>query len=215
MRSWWWRSARALALLVFAVACVLIAMHAFTYLYGAFRPRNLFHVQFARSGLDVPAHFFFAGAALLLAPFQVMTWLRRRWPRLHRIGGWLYAAGVLVGGIGGLSMAPHAQGGWASGAAFAVLAPLWIAVTARGIGYAVAGDVARHRQWMWRSVALTSSAVTLRLMLGFGLGLLHAPFPAVYITAAWASWIFNLTLCEWWLRRAAGARRSASVQAAA
>ena len=65
---------------------------------------------------------------------------------------------------------------------------------------ASAGDLAPHRRWMWRSIALTVSAVTLRLILGVGLGALHLPFPPVYLLAAWGSWTFNLTVCELLLR---------------
>lgn len=207
---------RGAAYVVFALSCVAIAIYAFKFLYGPYRPGNPLHVRFALSGWSVPAHFFFAGAALLLAPLQVNAWLRGRWPRAHRVGGWLYAACVLVGGAGALAMAPQAQGGLVNAIAFTVLALLWIATTATGIGYAVAGDTARHRRWMWRSVALTASAVTLRLILGFGLGVLHAPFMPVYIVAAWGCWTINLALCELLLRRhAAGGMRSGSVPAAA
>lgn len=210
----WW--VRGVAYGVFALACVAVAIYAFKFLYGPYRPGNPLHVKFALSGWNVPSHFFFGGAALLLAPLQVNTWLRGRWPRVHRVGGWLYAGCVLVGGIGALTMAPQAQGGFVTASAFTLLALLWIATTAIGISHAIAGDIARHRRWMWRSVALTASAVTLRLILGLGLGVLHAPFLPVYIVAAWGCWTINLALCELWLRRrAAGGRRSGSVPTAA
>ncbi|KAG0771652.1 hypothetical protein G6F21_014705 [Rhizopus arrhizus] len=75
-----------------------------------------------------------------------------------------------------------------------------MATTSIGIGYALAGNLARHQQWMWRSIALTASAVTFRLILGIGLGVLHLPFPPVYLAAAWGCWVFNLALCELVLR---------------
>jgi len=208
--------ARGAAYVVFALSCAAIAVYALKFLYGPFQPRNPLHARFALSGWSVPAHFFFAGFALLLAPLQVNAWLRGRWPRVHRVGGWLYAGCVLVGGAGALALAPQAQGGLVNTVAFTLLALLWIAATAIGIGCAVAGDMARHRRWMWRSVALTASAVTLRLILGVGLGVLHAPFMPVYIVAAWGCWTINLALCELWLRRRApGGTRSGSVPIAA
>ena len=210
----WW--VRGVAYVVFALSCAAVAVYAFKFLYGPVQPGNPLQVKFALSGWNVPAHFFFGGAALLLAPLQVNAWLRGRWPRVHRVGGWLYAGCVLVGGVGALTMAPQAQGGFVTASAFTLLALLWIATTAIGIGQAIAGDIARHRRWMWRSVALTASAVTLRLILGLGLGVLHAPFMPVYIVAAWGCWTINLALCELWLRRrSAGGRRSGSVPTAA
>lgn len=199
MESWLSIGTRRGAYLLFALLCFAVAAYAFGYLYGDFRPRNPFDRRFAAAGLVVPAHFFGAGVALALAPLQLWGWLRTRVPRLHRIGGWLYAFSVLIGGLAGLDMSTRAHGGWASGAGFALLSVTWLVATATGIGYAIAGDVYRHRRWMWRSVALTSSAVTLRLMLATGQGVLHLPFIAVYVFSAWGCWLVNLAVVEAWL----------------
>ncbi|MGH8074040.1 MAG: DUF2306 domain-containing protein [Lysobacter sp.] len=201
---------------LFSVLSVGVAAYAFTYLYRAYRVGDPFAAQFAVSGWDVPLHFFAAGLALLLAPLQLSAGVRRRLSALHRTAGWLYVAAILVGGVSGLSLAFNAQGGAASGVGFALLALLWPVVTVRGVLLAVAGDTARHRRWMSRSVALTFAAVTLRVILGVGTGALQLPFLPVYITAAWASWLLNLAVCELILRwpslraRAAGGSRWAS-----
>lgn len=198
------RLVRALAALLpnvlFSLTCVLVAAHAFAFLFRSHSPHNPFAAQFAVSGWDVPAHFFGAGLALLLVPLQLSTYARRHWPALHRTGGWLYACAVLIGGISGLSMAPGAQAGLASAIGFGVLALLWLGVTGNGIRLAVTGDTAGHRAWMAYSIALTAAAITLRLMLGLGLGLFRFPFAATYITAAWGSWLINLAVCAWLLR---------------
>lgn len=193
-------AARWLAGLVFALLCAAVAAYAFTVLYGQPHAGNPLQMKFAASGLDVPAHFFGGGLALLLAPLQMSGWVRRRVPRLHRLGGGLYAGGVLIAGLAGLSLALHAQGGAATGIAFGLLALAWLATTGIGIGHALAGNLSQHRQWMWRSIALTASAVTLRLILGVGLGVLHLPFATVYLAAAWGCWVFNLMVCELVLR---------------
>ena len=207
------RLARTLAALLpyvlFSLACVLVAAYAFAFLFRSHSPHNPFAAQFAISGWDVPAHFFGAGLALLLVPLQLSTCVRRFWPALHRIGGWLYACAVLIGGISGLSLAPAAQTGLPSAIGFAVLALLWLGVTGNGIRLAVIGDTAGHRTWMAYSVALTAAAITLRLMLGLGLGLFRFPFAATYITAAWGSWLINLAVCAWLLRHQS--RRDARV----
>ncbi|MDR7192330.1 DUF2306 domain-containing protein [Luteimonas terrae] len=206
------RRIRALAVLlpylVFSLTCVLVAAYAFAFLFRSHSPHNPFAVQFAISGWDVPAHFFGAGLALLLAPLQLSTYVRRYWPALHRIGGWLYASAVLIGGISGLSLAPAAQTGLPSAIGFAMLALLWLGVTGNGIRLAVIGDTAGHRTWMAYSIALTAAAITLRLMLGLG-DLFRFPFAATYITAAWCSWLINLAVCAWLLRH--HARRGARV----
>lgn len=110
------------ARLIFVLLSLAVAAYAFAYLYGDFRPRNPFDRRFALAGLAVPMHFFGAGLALVMAPLQLWQGLRRRLPRLHRLAGWLYAGGVLIGGLGGLMLAPDAQAGWASGSGFLLLA---------------------------------------------------------------------------------------------
>lgn len=221
MNRWIGNLARGSAKTLFTVLCVAVAAYAFTYLYRAYRIGDPFAAQFAISGWDVPAHFFAAGLALLLAPLQLNASVRRRVPRLHRLGGGLYAAAILIGAVSGLSLSTHAQGGVASGSGFALLSLVWPAVTGCGIRHAMTGDTARHRRWMCRSVALTFSAVTLRLMLGIGAGALQLPFLPVYVAAAWLSWPINLVVCELILRwpalraRSAGDNRSVSRQPAA
>ncbi|RDZ27361.1 DUF2306 domain-containing protein [Lysobacter silvisoli] len=196
-----WRGLRWLAALAFGLLCVAVAAYAFAFFYVRNASiGNPFDANFAVAGWAVPGHLFGGGLALLLAPLQLLTGLRRRWPRLHRLGGGLYAGGILVGAISALALAPQAQGGWASGSGFVLLALVWIGTTATGIRYALIGDYERHRRWMFRSVALTASAVTLRLMLGIGAAAMHWPFLAVYITAAWTCWTFNLAVCELLLR---------------
>lgn len=185
------------ARVLFALLCVAVAAYAFAYLFRDHPPGNRFHQQFMVSGWDVPMHFFGGGVALLLAPLQLGTAVRRRWPRLHRLGGGVYIGAVLIGGLGALSMARHSQG--PTGLPFAMLAMLWLTFTALGLRHAIAGRFDAHRRWMARSIALTASAVTLRLILGVGLSL-QLPGGAVYTFAAWACWIANLTVCEALLR---------------
>jgi hypothetical protein len=184
-----------------AVSCVLVAAYAFAFLrYRPFDPDDPFMVRFALGGLAVPAHFFGAGLALLLVPLQASGGLRRRWPTLHRIGGGLSAGGILVAGIGGLVMATQSHRGWATGVGFTILALLWLTTTGLGVAAAVRRDFAAHRRWMLRSMALTTAAITLRIMLPVGTVLLRLPFDVVYIAAAWTSWLFNLGVVEAWLR---------------
>lgn len=183
----------------FTLLCVAVAAYAFAYLYGEYRTGDPFAAQFAVSGWDVPAHFFAAGLALLLVPLQLSASVRRRVPRLHRLGGLLYVVAVAIAAVSGFSLAANAQGGIASTLGFTTLSLLWPLATAIGIRHAIAGDTVAHRRWMCRSIALTTAAVTLRLMLGVGV-LLQWPFMPVYIAAAWLSWIVNLAVCELILR---------------
>lgn len=197
---------------LFVGSSVAIAAHALLYLSQEFQPANPFHVSFASAGWWVPMHFFGAGFALLVAPLQLSPWLRSRWSVLHRIGGWLYAAAVVAGALSGIMLSARAQGGWGTGASFLLLGFVWLAVTGLALWHAIHRRIAEHRRWMLRSVAITFAAVTLRLYLGLGIGVLGLDFATAYRAAAWLCWPVNLLLVEIHLRRP-GQTRYRSVDA--
>lgn len=175
---------------------------AFGYLYQeAGGAPGSFEAKFAFSGWAVPAHFFAAGLALLLVPLQLNGWVRRRLPALHRIGGWLSAGAILLGGMSGLWLAPGAHGGAFTATSFTILALLWLLTMGNGIRHALSRNLVAHRHWMMRCIAFTSAAITLRLTLGLLMGGLGWEFDAAYPVAAWVCWPINLLVCEWLLRR--------------
>lgn len=137
--------------------------------------------------------------ALALAPVQLSARLRQRRPGLHRWAGRLYGAAVLVAGLAGMTLAPTSIGSDFARAGFMVLGAVWIGCTALGIGHAMRGDLARHRWWMQRSLALTFSAVTLRIIMA---PLMASGWQAseTYDITAWGSWLLNLAVLEIWQR---------------
>lgn len=196
---------RAIPSLLFKLLCVVVAIGAFRYMYQhAGGAPGSFEAKFPSSGWDVPAHFFAAGLALVLVPLQLSAWVRARAPQLHRIGGWLSVAAILIGGLSGLSLAADAQGGALTATSFTILALIWLLTMGNGVRHALAGNFVAHRRWMMRCIAMTSAAITLRLTLGFLLGALHWDFDAAYPVAAWVCWPFNLLVCEMLLRRSQG-----------
>ena len=155
---------------------------------------------------DVPlatfAHLLGGPLALLLAPFQLWRGLRSRYPVLHRWMGRTYALSILFGAAGTLAMLPHFTGSPFALVGFAILAVLWVAFTVLGVVRARAGNIAAHRRWMQRSVALTFAAVTLRIIMPF-LMMAGWSLEETYLVTAWASWLINLAVLETWQNRRA------------
>lgn len=204
------RSGRALLRLLYLCLALGVAAYAAGYLFRAPNPFNAFDASFAAvQHLSVPGHFFFGALALALTPIQLSGRLRRRWPRVHRVSGLIYLLCVLIAGVSALRLAPSAQFGWVPKLGFLTLGSLWLAFTAYAWQRVLVRDYSGHARWMARSIALTSSAITLRLILGLGVPLAGQPMSLVYPVAACACWLINLALCEWWLRRPSG-RRSVS-----
>ena len=84
--------------------------------------------------------------------------------------------------------------------AFAALAIAWIVTSAAALVRARQRRFADHRAWMMRSYSLTFAAVTVRLM-AVPL-LVVTQDPVLAITLTFWSWILNLMVAEWLVRRA-------------
>ena len=93
-------------------------------------------------------------------------------------------------------MAFNASGGLYAKMGFTLLSLVWLYTTFNAVKYALEGNIAKHKRWIYRSIAVTSAAISLRLFLGIGLGVFHLSFFSVYIPASWLCWILNLIICE-------------------
>lgn len=143
-------------------------------------------------------HVYSSMFALLSGMLQFWPGLRKRRPVVHRLSGRVYVAVILLlSGPSGLLMGYYGNGGPVAQVAFCLLALLWLLFTFLGFREALAGNIAAHRRWMYRSYALTLSAISLRLW-KWALVLLFAPRPMeVYRLVAWLGWVGNLLVAEW------------------
>lgn len=162
--------------------------------------QSVVHLSWWKGGFYVHV---FTSILLLLAGFtQFSGELLKRYPGVHRGMGKLYVFVLLFfSGPAGLLLAVKANGGLWSQLAFTMLAVLWWWFTWRAWRSIIKGQLKAHQDFMWRSFALTLSAVTLRSWKWL-IVLLWAPPPMdTYRLVAWLGWVPNLLLVEWWIRR--------------
>lgn len=143
----------------------------------------------------------FTGILALPAGFtQFSSAFRKRYPRAHRRLGKLYVGAILFAGApSGFFIGVFANGGFSSRLSFCLLALLWIVTTARAWQTARAGNFPAHRAWMFRSFALTLSALTLRAWKWVLVAFFHPHPMDVYRLIAWLGWTVNLAVAEWLL----------------
>jgi uncharacterized membrane protein len=137
-------------------------------------------------------HMLIAPLALLLGPFQFISAIRARGPRLHRYMGRIYVASCVIAGIAGFATALHASGGPVAGWGFAILAVLWVASSLGGMFAAMRRQFQLHRLLMALSYAMTFGAVTLRLQIPIGFMLGYPGYPEMSVWLAYTSWIPNV-----------------------
>src|SRR6185503_7710534 len=143
------------------------------------------------------AHVYTGMFVLLTGMLQFPAYICKHFPRLHRWSGRVYAyLIILVTGPAGFVMGVYGNGGWIAQLAFCILAVLWIFFTWKAVALATQHKFAAHKQWMYRSYALTLSAISLRAW-RWGLVALFQPRPMdIYRVVAWLGWGGNLLVAE-------------------
>jgi predicted membrane protein DUF2306 len=155
-------------------------------------------------------HIVGAMLAILIGPFQFLPGIRKgRWLKVHRWLGRTYLLSVLVGGIGGLYMAPFAYGGIISRLGFGALGCLWLYSGYQAYRHIRNKEIEVHRQWMIRNYALTFAGVMLRLWVPLS-GAIGIDFTTAYVMIGWMCWVPNLLVAEWIIRSTRPARRPAA-----
>jgi hypothetical protein len=179
--------------------------------------QNVYHIGYWRYSFYIHV---FTSIFVLIAGFtQFNPWLLTRYPRIHRTMGWIYVVTVLlISGPAAFMMAWHANGGLPARTSFSLLAFLWMLFTACAWYHVIKRNFSRHGAFMFRSYALTLSAITLRAYTFLSVYLpTHASPKDIYITTAWLSWVPNLLIAEWLIRSGwvekiwPGARRSSQI----
>ena len=142
-------------------------------------------------------HVYVSIFTLLLGFFQFPNAIRNNYPRIHRNVGKLYIGSIiLLAGPSGLVMGFHANGGILSQISFCILAILWIYYTSMAYVYAKANQLLLHKNFIYRSYALTLSAISLRLFKWIIVGIFELPPMDTYQIVAWLGWVVNLVIAE-------------------
>lgn len=139
--------------------------------------------------------------AMITMCVQVIPWVRKHHPRIHRVSGRLYVfAGVLPSALMALTL-NHLTPMWVSNLGTFMQSVLWLGTTALGWRAARQHRWAQHRRWMVYSFALVLANVW-----GLIAREIYVRHPVVdpnylFETARWVGWVVNLAVAQWWLER--------------
>jgi len=140
----------------------------------------------------------FTSIFVLAAGFTQFTpSILKKHKSIHRTIGKAYVFNVLfITGPASFVMALFANGGISSRLGFSILSILWIFTTAMAWRTAMQKKFSNHKMWMYRSYALTLSALTLRLWKWLLVLLFHMRPMDAYMIVAWLGFVPNLLLAE-------------------
>ena len=157
--------------------------------------------RMAEAPLAAVGHILAGAIALAVGPFQLSSRLRTRRLPLHRWMGRLYILSVVVAGVSAIVLATMTVGGLPASVGFGLLGVLWVFTAVLAYQRIKVYDIADHRRWMIRSYSLAFAAVTFRIYLAIGIGMMRLPLDQVYPTITWLCWVPNLIVAEWWVLR--------------
>lgn len=162
--------ARCLAIAVVAVLALAFAAYSLRFglrgLVADLSDETYLHAAGAPwANLAVFSHMALGAAIMLLAPLQLVTAIRVRYPRLHRVSGRVVIGAALATALGGLSYIAlrGTVGGPAMDAGFALYGAALMIVAVQTVRRARAGDVAHHREWALRLAVLALGSLIYRL----------------------------------------------------
>ena len=193
-------TARAIGWYAMTLLAVAVSLYAFAIVAAPSIRNDFLTALFAESRVSSYAHLIGGGIALAIGPFQLSGRIRSRNLSLHRQLGRIYVIAVLVGGLGGLSLAASASGGLPARFGFGLMAIVWLSSTAMAFVSIRRRRIAEHQMWMVRSFAVTLAAVTLRFYLPISIAAGYE-FATVYPAIAWLCWVPNLIVAEWLVLR--------------
>lgn len=154
-------------------------------------------IQFLHYKIAFFTHVYTSIFVLILAIFQLQNWIRIRFSTFHKYAGWLYVLLILLfSAPSGLIMGYYANGGLYAQISFVLLSILWFYFTLKGYQYAKQKTWILHQNYMFRSIALTFSAISLRLFKWIIASFLHLPPMDIYVIIAWLGWGVNLIIVE-------------------
>jgi len=161
------------------------------------------NARFFAVPLPVVIHILGALPFCILGAFQFAPGFRRRWPRWHRLAGRLWVLCGLTAGLSGLWMTqfyPLLQTGLLY--SFRMLfGSAMVLSLVLGLVAILRRDIAKHRAWMMRGYAIGQGAGTQALTSLIWVLIFSTPNQQTHEWLMGASWVINLVVAEWIIRR--------------
>ena len=165
--------------------------------------------------LVLASHLLFGALITIGGTLQLMPFVRKRWPRVHRWNGRVFLAGAAIAASGGLIMIWTRDAGSAlvQNIAISINAILILLFGTQALRYALARRFDVHRRWTLRLFLSVNGGWFFRVGLMFWVAVNHGPagfdpktFTGPFITfLSFAQYLLPLAVLEGYLRAQRGA----------
>jgi uncharacterized membrane protein len=158
------RSRSRKKLIFFAIFFAITAFVTFMKNREIFNPASDIAQHFAPGMLFLIPHAIFAGLAMVMGAFQFSNRLRARYLRVHRVMGYIYVVGVMIGAPIAIPLAARVATP-SLVAASVVQAFGWMLCTGIALYCIRRGNVQQHRRWMIRGYPFAMIFTVARLII--------------------------------------------------
>jgi len=204
----WWRSPWVYAIAAIVVFNLIYALPR----YLSFDPaqsRTVIDPAFPLHFPVVVLHVVTGNIALVTLFVQLLPWIRRRFPAVHRISGRVYTfAGVVPATLSALVLLPYSTAPMGK-LGLATMAVLWLAATLVGLRRARQRRWVDHRRWMLYSFALALGTSWGRVIGQFAIPGKDMDIAIFFDISSWMGWVVSLVAVHWWLERTSPRRAAA------
>jgi len=134
--------------------------------------------------------------AMTLGPFQFIEKIRIKYPRFHRVSGYMYLIGVLISAITLIPLISTSSSNLEIDIGLGIGGIVWLVTAIFAFVAIKNGKVEQHREWMFRCYMITLAFVVFRIVVDL-FSYYQVTNEAEIITiAAWTSWTLPLCITE-------------------
>jgi hypothetical protein len=149
-------------------------------------------------------HLVFGALLAALIPFQLSGRLRRAYLPVHRVSGVLFiCAGLIAASTGAYLSIVMPFGGRPETGLVVAMVALFVWCLIQALRAALTGAIYTHRQWVVRSIAITLSIATQRVVFSVLLLLQWGSVRTAFWVAIAIAVPLNLAVAEWFILSAA------------
>jgi len=130
---------------------------------------------------------------------QIIPQIRQRWPKFHRINGYIiYVAGI-ISGVGAFGTSLYAFGGPAVTLSGLLVSLYWILTIVMGYVRIIQKNIQGHREWMIRFYTLAYAIIFMRVVVIICSNVVGWSLPASLGAGIPATWLFFILCAEFYI----------------
>ena len=195
LRSWW-----TLVLAVIVVFNLIYALPRYLSFDPA-RSRSTLDPSFALHFPVLVAHIVAGNLALVTLVVQLIPWIRRNHPAVHRASGRIYIfGGAIPSALLALVLLPYSTAPMGR-LGLAAMAVLWITTTSVAYVMVRRHRYLEHRRWMLYSFALALGTSWGRVISVFATPGMDIDVALFFDISSWLGWVVSLLAVHWYVER--------------